>query len=230
MESIRRLVEFFRAGDTRQIVRDNPDLFCLLLSKLVYQPKSCIAATLTDLGVETALVVEYSGPAALCLTYDDVDYVAVKGLSRRNPNEWSIIFDCRPQAFGGVMAHGGFARIASRLFPHVLAFRAGSNRPAVLTGHSMGGAVATLTGLLVEGSRIVTFGSPRMVRSGVEAFEGRSVRHYRVDTDIITYVPFRYQTPGECIVCCKGLTFRTLLANHSLLTYANLIVSALNLK
>lgn len=60
----------------------------------------------------------------------------------------------------------------------------------VVTGHSLGAAIATLMAASHPNSILVTFGSPRVGgKAFVTAFEGRDVRRYVDCTDAVTRVP-----------------------------------------
>jgi hypothetical protein len=60
----------------------------------------------------------------------------------------------------------------------------------VVTGHSLGAAMATLMASEFQKSTLVTFGSPRVGDKGfVEQFEGRDVRRYVDCTDFVSRVP-----------------------------------------
>ncbi|HEY0412406.1 MAG TPA: lipase family protein [Allosphingosinicella sp.] len=63
-------------------------------------------------------------------------------------------------------------------------------RRLVLTGHSLGAAMATVMAALREEAVLVTFGSPRVGDAAfVQSFAGRTVERYVDCTDIVTSVP-----------------------------------------
>jgi triacylglycerol lipase len=94
-------------------------------------------------------------------------------------------------AAGGTV-HGGFAGAFDRVKEPVLAPIDGA-RPdgkVLVTGHSLGAALATLTASLASQVRLVTFGSPRVGDSVFTSLIG-SDRHDRfVDyLDVVTRIP-----------------------------------------
>lgn len=71
-----------------------------------------------------------------------------------------------------------------------------ARRPAgrlVVTGHSLGAAMATVMAAVREEAELVTFGSPRVGDAAFAArFEARAVRRYVDCTDGVTIVPPRF--------------------------------------
>jgi hypothetical protein len=88
--------------------------------------------------------------------------------------------------------HAGFARSFLGLLPKLEEFVHGLTAapPLVLTGHSLGAALATLAASVFPDCRLVTFGSPRVGDAG---FAGGSlaaaVERYVDCSDIVTEVP-----------------------------------------
>jgi len=65
----------------------------------------------------------------------------------------------------GGRVHAGFAKAARGVLPQVLDWLAGEARPRsrlILTGHSLGGALATLGASVLEPEMLITLGSPRV--------------------------------------------------------------------
>lgn len=223
--NIRTLIKFFTKGDTNKLIEDYNDLFCLFLSQIVYFSEPFIEKYLTQLGSTSVSIVKYDGPRAVCLHINDVNYVSVKGLSGRNKEEWPIILNFLAKEFEGTEAHGGFVLTARKLIPHVKEFLAVHPGNTVLTGHSMGGALATLTCLAVSGCKIVTFGSPKTVeKDALKAFTAWDLNHYRINTDFVTHLPpFIYERPGKHITKRKRLNLLRFWDNHKLYTYSQFI-------
>jgi hypothetical protein len=91
---------------------------------------------------------------------------------------------------GGV--HAGFARSFLGLLPELKAFldEAPATPPLVLTGHSLGAALATLAASVVPGCRLVTFGSPRVGDADfVNGCRPAQVERYVGCCDVVTEVP-----------------------------------------
>jgi hypothetical protein len=92
---------------------------------------------------------------------------------------------------GGGHVHRGFAEAEEVLWAAVKSWLAEIGaRPAVVTGHSLGAAMATLTAARLPASRLVTFGSPRVGDVDfARLFGGRDVRRYVDCRDAVTTVP-----------------------------------------
>jgi hypothetical protein len=87
--------------------------------------------------------------------------------------------------------HKGFWQSLSRLMPQITVWLAARDQARlVLTGHSLGAALATLLAGLYPGSALVNFGSPR-VGDGkfADHFAGRTVRRYVDCADLVAKVP-----------------------------------------
>lgn len=100
------------------------------------------------------------------------------------PVEW-------PETGGRV--HAGFARACRGLRAEVEAWLGGAGSGSgalVLTGHSLGAAIATLAATLLRPTLLVTLGSPRVGNAGfAAALAGVPGARYVNCTDIVTRVP-----------------------------------------
>lgn len=224
--NFRNLIRFFRNGDTRSLVKEYNDLFCLFLSQLVYFSPQFITKHLNELGSDMSMIIDYNGPTAICVHFDGVSYVSVKGLSTRNKSEWPIILNFLAKEHEGTEAHGGFVLTARKLISSIRMF-AGLHpeSPIVLTGHSMGGAIATLLSLSVEGGKVVTFGSPKTIeRDELYAFSAKEISHYVVNTDVVTHLPpWMYRRPGRHVAFKRKFSIFRPLENHRLHTYSSFL-------
>jgi triacylglycerol lipase len=112
---------------------------------------------------------------------------------------------CQTPALGGLV-HRGFLAALDLVWPGVLAAvqaqgRAGAGRkPVVVTGHSLGGALAVLAAARLEAAQVLvtsvyTFGQPKVGDPAfAAAFPARDRLHRLVNRgDPVTLVPIRYQ-------------------------------------
>lgn len=101
----------------------------------------------------------------------------------------ALAFPCRGDGKGWV--HYGFWASFSELRPKIEGWlsKQGGGR-LIVTGHSLGAAMATLMAAPHERAELVTFGSPRVGTRGFAAqFSGREVRRYVDCCDVVTSVP-----------------------------------------
>jgi hypothetical protein len=117
-----------------------------------------------------------------------------------------------PEAGGRV--HAGFARTARALWPAVRAWAEGeaAGRSAlILTGHSLGGALATLIASLLPPTLLVTLGSPRVGNAGfVAALAGVEIVRLVDGCDLVTQLPpafslYAHAGPTSYISCAGEL-------------------------
>ena len=224
----KKLVRFFTRGDTSQLVREYNDLFCLFLSQIVYFSDSFITKYLGELGSQSVTLIDYDGPRAVYVKLDGIAYVAVKGLSGRNKSEWPIILNFPARKHETIEAHAGFVSVTRKLLPKLRELTAVDD-DIILTGHSMGGAIATLTCLSVDGCKVVTFGSPKVVSpESRDDFNDKDMRHYCIDTDFVTMLPpFLYRRPGRTLFKSKSLNWLRFWDNHKLFVYSDFLIPAL---
>jgi hypothetical protein len=221
--TVRKLFKFFTAHKGSSVVESYNDLFCLYLSQLIYFSDAFILKGLKHVGFTRFEIVNYHGPKAVVAEINGVNYVVVKGLSGRNRGDWKIILNFLPRRFRDTKGHSGFVESSDRLIPHIHKFISDKSARVVLTGHSMGGAVVSLASLSVLNSKVVTFGMPRIVVSGL-GFGNEDITHYRVTTDPVPKLPpFLYTRPGKQILLKKKFKFWRMFENHKLYVYSEFI-------
>ena len=93
-----------------------------------------------------------------------------------------------------IKLHSGFAKIARKIYSslfHIIKTR----KPIVITGHSMGGAVALILGMYLQEScyeikNIITFGQPKVTdREGAEKYKSLNLIRVVHDEDIVPSLP-----------------------------------------
>jgi pimeloyl-ACP methyl ester carboxylesterase len=91
----------------------------------------------------------------------------------------------------GARVHRGFVQAFESVWPRIATWLGHiGNPPVVTTGHSLGGALATLCAARVHGAELVTFGSPRVGDAAFAAlFMGATARRYVGCADMVTRVP-----------------------------------------
>lgn len=165
------------------------------LTCLAYQLEDRIAEQLTQLGyTQLALFDKHFGFVA-----DSGEEIVIVFRGTSDVADWITNVDATlwPGYGGGV--HRGFATLADQVWPTVLTLMRDSSkegRRVWATGHSRGGALATLTARRLQSAGIpvgvCTFGAPRVGDSDfVQNFRPRV--HYRVENfrDPVPFLPLR---------------------------------------
>jgi pimeloyl-ACP methyl ester carboxylesterase len=124
---------------------------------------------------------------------DGTIFLAFRGTQIGSARDVMADLDAWPVRWPGPgRVHHGFWRACRSLLTAIepwLAAQGGA--PLVLTGHSLGAAMATLLAALRPDAALVTFGSPRVgTKRFVAAFAGRSVQRYVDCTDGVTHLPW----------------------------------------
>ncbi len=94
--------------------------------------------------------------------------------------------------------HSGFYVFLKRVWPLIERELIHLPRPWIVTGHSLGGALAMLVGPIIHPDLICTFGAPKV---GNETFyqikTGHALWRLVNHTDLVPHLPLRDRTVGE---------------------------------
>lgn len=174
------------------------------ISLLTYVPDArFIGERLNAAGFDSVVIIERDGTKALVAETAAAVVVAFRGTIITDMRNLLTDLDIKREPLsGGGRVHRGFRDALDIVWPEVarrIADRHG--RSLWLTGHSMGGALATLAAMRVESlGGLYSFGSPRV---GDQGFRDRFplTRCYRVvnEDDVVTYLPppMGYRHAGE---------------------------------
>ena len=129
---------------------------------------------------------------------------------------------------GHANVHQGFMGELDKLWESVVAdLDAKTTSPAIpvfVTGHSLGGAMATIAGMRRRFTEVVTFGEPRVGSNIVSEFQTERHTRYVNGDDPITMVPptwwpFSYEHHGEAVLLGDP-DGPNLLYDHAVVYYA----------
>ena len=174
-------------------------MLCALLSKAVYGKGAP-----DDLGIIgfEYIVDNDTDTFAMAFITDGEIIIAVRGSESRK--DWLNDFKIIKTMFFGVKAHRGFAMCAGSILSKVGAIlKEFPEKKIILTGHSLGGAIATLIAVSLRPKKVelITFGQPR-VSTGHEinlALYGEYVR-VQNGSDVVARSPWLgYSHGGTCM-------------------------------
>lgn len=116
--------------------------------------------------------------------------VAFRG-TEQDPRDFATDLDTRKNAWpGGGMVHRGFAAAFDRVWPALSTWLADHPAPALIAGHSLGGALATLAASRARAARLITFGCPRVGDAAFLAtLVGTDVTRFVDCCDLVCRVP-----------------------------------------
>ena len=182
---------------------------CLEMSERAYLDTSCYT------------ISQASGCRVVIQPLGDSFVIAFAG--SESSTDWLMNSIVKRASFHGCAVHCGFLIQYNSVRHQIMAYL-GSMRPQsiICSGHSLGGALATLCALdlalLGHNTICVTFGSPRV---GCDRFAKQFATKVQSSTrvahwmDPVTYVPMRFtHVPGHC-VALHTCTLRT----HALQSY-----------
>jgi len=170
-------------------------------SDLAYKPEPEVQQQVSDWGFSHVRFFSDNGTQAYFAARNDLQILVFRGTEPQRPEDILTDADCRLITAHGGRVHKGFHdALKSVITPVAAEIRTlpGNSRKLWLTGHSLGGALATLAvialdthGIHTDG--ISTYGQPR---SGDAAFarayrnrsNGRSYRHVNFH-DCVTMLP-----------------------------------------
>jgi hypothetical protein len=179
----------------------SPSLACVCaeLSRLAYASfdgdAPALREALRPASVELLRTFSVGGAQAFAARIPSGQVIlAFRGTQAGDPTDLFTDADFRPEKrepFPGLV-HAGFARSFLDLRPELKAFLDAppATPPLVLTGHSLGAALATLAASAAPGCHLITFGSPRVGDADfVEGCRPAQVERYVDCCDVVTMLP-----------------------------------------
>ena len=172
--SFRALVDPAAAANFFQLHRpQSREAWCAEFARLAYcADREVVESSLGRIGFSLIDAFECHGTAGLVARGPAFSVLCFRGSD--NVRSWITNLDALPAPWrGGGEVHRGFAAALDVVWPAVAAALRQAAAPLVMTGHSLGAALATLAASLHPDAGLVTFGSPRV---GDAAF-GAAIEH-----------------------------------------------------
>lgn len=206
-DTLEALTEPGAAGDFFQRHRPrSPEAWCAEFSRLAYADfTSALEPSLSSIGFHLVASFERDGTEAFLARGPDFAVLAFRGSD--DLRAWTANVNILPASWrGGGEVHRGFAAALEVVWADVEAALSGVAGPLLFTGHSLGGALATLAASLRPEAQLYSYGAPRVGdRDFRTAMAGRSgtARRYVNHRDIVCRVPpapFGYRHVGTPFV------------------------------
>tara|TARA_B100000700_G_scaffold331687_1_gene467063 strand:+ start:4856 stop:6349 length:1494 start_codon:yes stop_codon:yes gene_type:complete len=214
-------------NDTESILEDNVDLNCLYLSNLSYENKETSLNKLESNHYENSKFLNFDSTQCIMTQKDNKTFIVFRGTE--SFKDWIVNLRASQKNLMGAKAHRGFAGEIEKALPHIKEFlnnfHNSMDNELVYSGHSLGGALATVLSIYEKPDNLVTFGSPK-VTEGVkyrDHFATFRYERYVNESDFVRLVPFSIGNIFEYkhLKKSKILESRTFnpLTSHSTKTY-----------
>ncbi|NOQ14889.1 MAG: hypothetical protein GQ583_10500 [Methyloprofundus sp.] len=150
-------------------------------SHIAYYDEQAINQRLGAYGVSIIFYDDGSGGQALLATFLEVAVLAFRGTEPSERQDLFVDMKIWTKSFRGATLHTGFCDATESLWK--LGIEESLNQAKAskvyATGHSLGAAIALISGMYYEFEAIVTFGEPRVGVNITEELKGNSVNHIR---------------------------------------------------
>lgn len=194
-ENYKPFMQIDSAESFRSAWRNTPFYIFANLAHAAYLDEAEIIAMIDGFGGR-AQVFQDRGRFGYLAVFEEMAILVFRGSD--DPRDMLDNLHANPQPFKGETVHAGFRDAAVSLWRSADIEKQLSNLPKgvlesgeiYVTGHSLGGAMAVISGFLYAFKQVVTFGEPRVLtQSGVSL--GETALHTRVvnGNDNVTMVP-----------------------------------------
>jgi hypothetical protein len=171
---------------------------CAEMSRLAYLKfesgstlQDQMKSILNKIGFDQYSFFNAGGTQGFCCSDGSKTLLSFRGTESDDPTDLvSDAFAIPLKWAGAGRVHAGFARALALVQDDVAAALANVETPLLITGHSLGAALATLAASLWRPGSLITFGSPRVGDSEFCAsLDGVDVQRFVDCCDIVTRVP-----------------------------------------
>ena len=167
----------------------------LFLNQLVYFSPTFITGVLKNLKIQNYYIFKNERDNALMLELDNFVILSFKGTEIANLQDWKTMFRFHKKQYNGLHTHAGFAEALLAIRSEIMVnTMLKSGKKIVYTGHSKGGALATLFATDVVPDEIITFGAPKIFGNIIAKERYNNIKCVRIVTeyDFVRYLPFTF--------------------------------------
>lgn len=197
------------------------------LAHAAYHTRETITELVTRFGAKACYFYDQDGAQAYLALWADKAILAFRGTQINSMNDLGADLLFLPTPYGRATVHRGFLRELDKLWPPIEAdlerYTRGktSDLPVWATGHSLGGALATLAGMRVAFESVVTFGEPPAGHHLASMFlSKRHVRYINGDDPIPKMPEIMNEHHGEPIRIAPPDTHTDWRYDHAIIYYA----------
>jgi len=164
-------------------------------SQIAYEDGKTAKPKYIEMGFTTHKFLENDGAQAHMCSNKDFALIACRGTEPKEFNDLLADLNTIPKRHGPGFVHSGFRNEARKLWDNILSFaKRRENMPIIVTGHSLGAAMATyiaqeLRWHGIKNVTLYTFGSPRLGSN--DFVDAMDVPHWRFvnNNDSVCRVP-----------------------------------------
>jgi hypothetical protein len=175
--------------------RENPAWILANLSHAAYHPGKTVSELMTRCGAKVCHVYDQNGASAFLAIWSDMAILSFRGTQAQSTEDLAADFLFLPAPYGSSTVHTGFLMEINKIWPQIesdLKKEISQKSPPIpvwATGHSLGGALATLAGMRYEFQAVVTFGEPPVGRDIEKMFKSKRHLRYVNGEDPVSNLP-----------------------------------------
>lgn len=189
------MVAHLNAPEFEWYWRSNPAWVLANLSHAAYHAENVIRELITRCGARFCRVYDVKGAFAFLAVWQDKAILAFRGTQAKTAEDLAADLLFLPTPYGSSTVHTGFLMEINKIWPKIeldLKREVPRKRgpvPVWVTGHSLGGALATLAGMRFGFEAVVTFGEPPVGRNMNKMFISKRHLRYVNGEDPISHLP-----------------------------------------
>jgi hypothetical protein len=189
------MVPEINAAEFERHWRANPPWILANLAHAAYHPEKSVIELMSRCGARVCHVYDEKGASAFLAIWSDKAILSFRGTQAQSTEDLAADLLFLPTPYGSSMVHTGFLMEINKIWPKIesdLKKEISQKRypvPVWATGHSLGGALATLAGMRFQFQAVVTFGEPPVGRDMEKMFLSKRHLRYVNGEDPISNLP-----------------------------------------